>query len=304
MDACRGLSVLAMLFANLLNVFLRHVPTWLRHNQGDVLRTLDFPAPMFQFLIGVSLVLYLGKRTRGGSPFRARLQAMRRFALLLVLGVFLDSVGALRVTPRWGVLQTLAEGGLLATLLAPASDPVLAALSLGLLALFSGAWNGEVHRGPLAALAFVPLTLGGVLVGRGLETPTPRRTCAIRSILLALASGALAVVFFRAGVPFNKLIGTSSFVALAVAVSAAALGGLAAVEELRVVFPNWLVAVGQYALNAWVLQYVLVFYPAWLLFPGWRRLTFRVGLVVVVAATSTVAALAVVLGRRGFRVPI
>ena len=293
-----------MLFANLGNVFLRHVPKWLRHNQGDVLRPLDLPAPMFQFLIGVSLVLYLGKRTSQGTARAARLQAMRRFTLLLVLGVLLDSIGALRVTPRWGVLQTLAEGGLLATLLASASDPVLAALSIGLLALFSGAWNGEVHRGPLAALAFVPLTLGGVIVGRGLETPAPRRACAARSAVLALASGALAAVFFRAGVPFNKLIGTSSFVALAVAVSATALGALAALEELGLVLPGWLVTVGQYALNAWVLQYVLVFYPAWLLFPGWRRLTLRVGLVVIVATTSAVAALAVVLGRRGFRVPI
>jgi len=111
-------------------------------------------------------------------------------------------------------------------------------------------------------------------------------------------------VLFRAGVPFNKVIGTSSFVALAVAVSAAALGALAALEELGLVLPGWLVTVGQYALNAWVLQYVLVFYPAWLLFPGWRRLSLRVGLVVIVATTAAVAALAVVLGRRGFRVPI
>ena len=293
-----------MLFANLLNVFLRHVPTGLRHNQGDVLRPLDFPAPMFQFLIGVSLVLYLGKRTRQGSTAAARLQAMRRFTLLLALGVLLDSVGALRVEPRWGVLQTLAQGGLLVTLLASASDPVLAALAIGLLALFSGTWNGEVHRGPIAALAFAPLTLGGVLVGRGLESPTPRRTCALRAAVLALGSGALAAVFFRAGVPFNKLIGTSSFVALAVAVSAVTLGALAGLEELHLVSPRWLVSVGQYALNAWVLQYVLVFYPAWLIFPGWRRLGFRLGLVVVVATTSALAALAVALGRRGFRVPI
>jgi hypothetical protein len=293
-----------MLFANLLNVFLRHVPTGLRHNQGDVLRPLDFPAPMFQFLIGVSLVLYLGKRSRQGSTAAARLQAMRRFTLLLVLGVLLDSVGALRVEPRWGVLQTLAEGGLLATLLASASDPVLAALAVGLLALFSGTWNGEVHSGPLAALAFVPLTLGGVLVGRGLESPTPQRSCALRAAVLALGSGALAAVFFRAGVPFNKVIGTSSFVALAVAVSAAALGVLAGLEALGLVSPRWLVSIGQYALNAWVLQYVLVFYPAWLIFPGWRRLGFRLGLVVVVATTSALAALAVALGRRGFRVPI
>jgi len=60
LDACRAVAVLSMLFANLMNVFLRVVPSMLAHNQGDSLRVFDFPAPFFQFLSGVSLVLFLG----------------------------------------------------------------------------------------------------------------------------------------------------------------------------------------------------------------------------------------------------
>ena len=47
-DACRGLAVIGMLLANLVNVFLTDVPGPLSHNQGDSLRLFDLPAPVFQ----------------------------------------------------------------------------------------------------------------------------------------------------------------------------------------------------------------------------------------------------------------
>jgi len=56
----------------MMNVFLRRVPEVLQHNEGDILRAFDFPAPVFQFLIGVSLVLFLRKRTVGGLTGPAR----------------------------------------------------------------------------------------------------------------------------------------------------------------------------------------------------------------------------------------
>src|SRR4029077_7201544 len=107
-DACRGVAVVGMLAANLVNVYLRHVPSVLAHNQGPSLRLFDLPAPLFQFLIGVSLTLFLRNRIAGGrTPAAARLDAARRFALLIALGVVLDGIGGLSVAPRWGVLQTL-----------------------------------------------------------------------------------------------------------------------------------------------------------------------------------------------------
>ena len=85
-----------MLFANFVNVFLHRVPRLLTHNYGDVLRPFDFPAPVFQFLIGVSLALFLEKHARLGRTARgAKVAALRRFALLVLLGMLLDCVGAL-----------------------------------------------------------------------------------------------------------------------------------------------------------------------------------------------------------------
>ena len=307
LDACRGLAVVTMLFANFVNVFLHRVPLPLTHNYGDLLRPFDFPAPVFQFLIGVSLTLFLRKHVQlGRTPHRAKLAALRRFALLILLGMLLDCVGALHVGLRWGVLQTLGLGGMIATLLADAPGEGILGVAIALLGCFSGALNGEVHASPIAALAFVPLTLGGLLVGRLL--PRGQRRELGRFIryttALALGAGALAAAFYAAGIPFNKVVGTSSFVALAAGVSAAALAGTALAESLGMRFPDWLRAVGGNALTAWVLQYVLVYYPAWIAFPSWRRLPFVPGMAAILATTAALSALTVALGRRGIRIPI
>ena len=311
LDACRALAVLGMLFANMMNVFLRRVPEVLQHNEGDILRAFDFPAPVFQFLIGVSLVLFLRKRTVSGltSP-RARLTAVRRFVLLIGLGIVLDSAPALlgiltlSEWPRWGVLQTLGLGGLLATGVSELPDGAVAALALGLLAFFFRGAPAEVHHYPLAGLTFVPLTLAGLLVGRGLEAGPPERQFIRRAAAAAVAGVGWSAAAQLAGVPFNKALGTSSFVAIATAASAALLLATAALERAGVAFPDWLLAVGANALTAWVLQYLLVYYPAWLVFWGWKRLPLLPGMAAVVAALAALSALSIALGRRGIRIPI
>ena len=294
-----------MLGGNLVNVFLHRTPWILRHNEGDVLRPFDLPAPTFQFLVGVSLALFLRARRAGGrGADEARRDAFRRFALLILLGMLLDCVGALTVQLRWGVLQTLGLGGIVATVLSGSSAATIVAIALGLLGMFSGTWNGEVHHDPIAALAFVPLTLAGLLIGRGLDGRAPLAECMRRCLLVALTGAALAAVLRGVGIPFNKLTGSSSFVALATAVAAAVLGAAAGIEALLGALPGWVAEVGRNALTAWVLQYVLVFYPAWIVFPGWRRLALSTGVVVVGATATFLSALAVALGRRGIRIPL
>src|SRR5207248_7789475 len=118
----------------------------LSHNrEGDSLRAFDFPAAIFQFLVGVSLVLFLERRRAArGARARLRLLALFRFALLLVLGIVLDDFGAFQAwPPRWGVLQTLALGGAAGTALATLPDTLVAAVALVLLGLFSGVANGD-----------------------------------------------------------------------------------------------------------------------------------------------------------------
>lgn len=296
-DACRGVAVLGMLIANLVNVFVTDVPDFLSHNQGDTLRLFDFPAPIFQFLVGVSLPLFL--YARGGRAGRQRKRdALRRFTLLILLGMVLDGVAALSVVPRWGVLQTLGIGGIVATLLYDVPDEVAVGIVLVLLGIFSGAANGVVHENPIAALAFVPLTLAGSLLGKRLrEGPAP-------AVAVALVGIGIAGVLFAAGVPFNKMRGTSSFVALTAAVSAAMLAVALRIDERGRRFPWWLLAVGRNALTTWVTLYLVVYYPAWLAFPAWQRLPTLPGAVVALVVTAVLCLTTIALWRRGLRVPL
>jgi len=305
LDACRGGAVVAMLFANFVNVFLHEVPNVLAHNRGNTFRLFDFPAPFFQFLSGVSLVLFLEMRradglTSGGS----KLAAVRRFLVLIGLGVLLDGIGSLQLRPRWGVLQTLGLGGLVATVIASLPDLAVTAVTMCLLALFSGRYNGEVHGSPIAAIAFVPLTLAGVVLGRGLRAGRLRRMFLQRAAGVTTVGAVVAAGAYLAGVPFNKVLGTSSFAGLAGALSAATLLATAEWEQQGRRFPAWLLALGRDALTAWVLQYVLVYYPAWLLFPTWGRLPLVPGLLAAIVAVTGVATLTVTLGRRGLRVSL
>jgi len=303
-DAARGVAVVAMLAANLVNVFFEDIPPVLAHNQGNSLRFFDLPAPAFQLLVGVSLPLFLASRAKAGrSAAEARRDAMRRYAMLVLLGIALDCAGRLTLVPQWGVLQTLGLGGMVATLLATASDRTVVAVSLALLAVFVTGSSGEVHGGPFAAFAFVPLTLLGLVVGRALGR-MPRRAFAIWSTWVAAAAFASALALFHAGIRFNKIHGSSSFVLLAAAASTALLAVAATGDEAQHGHPRWLLLVGRNALTAWVMLYVLVYYPAWIVVPSWGRLALAPGAVAVATTTAAICMTTVRLGRRGIRVPL
>jgi hypothetical protein len=202
------------------------------------------------------------------------------------------------------VLQTLGLGGAVATTVAYLSDAAVCGLALVFLGVFSGHANGVVHENPVAALAFVPLTLGGLLLGRGLGAAGRHAAFQRRAATIMLAGLTLGVAAYAAGVSFNKMFGTSSFVALAIGLSSGLLLVLAALEQTGLRFPDWLLAIGSNALMAWVLQYVLVYYPAWLVFPAWHRLPLVAGMAAAWGTLAALSALTVMLGRRGIRIPI
>jgi predicted acyltransferase len=304
-DVSRGIAVVAMLVANLVNVCLHDIPSALTHNQGDVLRAFDLPAPVFQLLVGVSLPLFIAHRRRQGLTMRgATVEATRRFVLLVLLGMLLDGIGKLSPVPGWGVLQTLGLGGIVATALLPYSPAVRLAVAAALLACYSGAANGVVHARPDAALAFVPLTLVGTLVGDAIaegDSPEDVAWLCIRTGALALAA---ALVLHAEGIPFNKVTGSSSFVAFATATGLAIVALGAAWEASGRPFPRWLLGTGRNALTAWVLLHVLVYYPAWLVFPSWERLALAPGLASVAAITMLLCVTTLALARRGIRVAL
>jgi len=142
----------------------------------------------------------------------------------------------------------------------------------------------------------------GVVVGRGLGTVGPTPQFIRRAALVGAGAFLLAGALFADGVPFNKVVGTSSFVALTAGTTAALLAGLAGFEATGRRFPAWLLVLGRDALTAWVLLYVLVYYPAWLVHPGWSQIAFAPGALAALTTMVALSSLTVALGRRGLRV--
>jgi predicted acyltransferase len=303
LDVARALAVVTMLVGNLINVFVPEHPRWLAHNLGDELLPFDLPAPIFQFLIGVSLALFLARRSAARDGGEARLLAVRRFAILVVLGAVLDGIAAGRLEFRWGVLQTLGVGGLVATALATSSDVVVLAVAAAILVTHYGPGNNEVHRSALDCLPFVPLTLLGYVVGRPLARRDHESFKRRASVTAALCVG-LAIVLRLAGIPYNKVTGTSSFVLLTSSVSAVLLLGVEYLEESGWVFPPALSILGANALTAWVLQYVVVFYPVYFLLGSPVALPELAGLAVVGMTVLVLSLLTLALAGRGFRIPL
>ena len=302
LDAARGLAVIAMLLANLINVFAPVRPRWLGHNLGDELQLFDLPAPVFQLLIGTSLMLFLARHARAGAPEIVRRLAIRRFVMLIALGGVLDALAAGHLEVRWGVLQTLGMGGLIAVVFASTSDAVALGVAALILVTHYGPGNNAVHRSAMDCLPFLSLTLLGLVVGRPLASGD-RARFRRRAFIAAWSCLALAIGLRLAGIPFNKVTGTSSFVALAGAVGSTLLLALESIDASGLPAPRSLVVLGANALTAWVLQYVLVFYPVTyaVTLP---ELSVAANLGIVVVAAGALAALTLALARRGIRVPI
>jgi hypothetical protein len=92
-------------------------------------------------------------------------------------------------------------------------------------------------------------------------------------------------------------------VALAASVGATLLAGLETLDAHGIDMPRPLSILGANALTAWVLQYVLVFYPVtYAITPPDLSVAANLGMVVLVAIGLMATTLA--LARRGIRIPI
>lgn len=98
-DAFRGLSMLAMIFANDLDMaMIRGVPWWMKHAKfsapnPDFLTFVDVIAPAFLFIVGASIPLAIGRRlARGDSVWRIGTHILLRTASLLIIGVFMGNM--------------------------------------------------------------------------------------------------------------------------------------------------------------------------------------------------------------------
>jgi predicted acyltransferase len=114
-DVCRGVVIAGMLLVNNL-VWTSGTPGQLMHAAwGQGVTFTDMILPWFVFIIGVTIPLAAG--TGRSGPARA-LRALRRAALLIALGIAIDSLQFHGLTVGMDVLQLLGLSYLTAVVLA------------------------------------------------------------------------------------------------------------------------------------------------------------------------------------------
>jgi predicted acyltransferase len=265
LDVFRGLTVLLMLLVNFPG-WTGHYYAALSHREWDGCSPADLVFPFFLFIVGVSLAYGLaGARREPARQRRVLLTVLRRTAILLALGMFIDLVprfyftsfripgvlqriglvflacSLLYLKTSWRtqlkVLVGLLVGYCLLLLLVPV--PGVGAPSLERLTNL-GTWLDRLiftqrhlysefysydPEGLLTTLPAVGTGLLGVLSGQWLRQPRP---AAERVAWLLLASAALIVLglIWNGWFPINKQLWTSSYVLYSGGLAGATLGML------------------------------------------------------------------------------
>lgn len=323
LDALRGLAVVVMLLVN--NPGDREATLWpLRHSEWAGLSPADLVFPVFLFAVGASL------------PFSSRAttarSAVRRSALLFLLGCALSSVRLGEPVVTMGVLQHIAGAYLVGwavtrlprRLWAPAAGAMLAVGWLvyevvggpgvvpgsyaeattpaGVLDTWlMGAPRAEgVVATVLSAVSVVAGAVVGAMVRDGLPAPVVRR----RALLTAGACGAAGLVL-AVDVPVVKALWTPSYALLGHAAACALLALLLTLPDrpqalLRTVGANplavyVLATLAGYTVLEWLRHSAVGLLGQAL--PGWT-----VSLVWALLAAGLGCAVAVVLRRRGITV--
>lgn len=113
LDSARGLTVLLMIFVNTVAPFTA-IPAWCKHAEGFGFNFADAIAPIFMFIMGLSLDISFAKRLKQGMrPTIGHF--LKRFGLLFLFGtigtvmIFFIEHGAI----EWIIFQNLAVAGLI-----------------------------------------------------------------------------------------------------------------------------------------------------------------------------------------------
>src|SRR3989338_4520675 len=320
-DVFRGIIVIKFLFSNALGSFTREreIPFALKHNQGNALLLSDFTAALFAFLIGIGLAISYSRRIAKGQKLSEIFIAYaKRFGMLLVVGLILDSVSYSKLTTQnpelivaWGVLQTLAVAGAIAALTILFSNAIRIAIALVILlvygylllnnASFFDLINKSLHGGPVGAISFGAISIFGLIAGSIVLQKSEWQKLQKLS-LIAIALFALAM-FVSTIIPFNKLLVTPSYSLITSAVGFALMAIIYYMVEIKKVNSSIIKKFGANALFAWIIQYPLIYYPLGKLYK-FQFASFLEGMALSLAFVIVVYVLIIFAEKKGIRLAL
>ena len=171
LDAYRGLIMLTLLCGGIFHSLAGHpIFGWLAlHNEHVAWEGAvywDLIQPAFMFMVGVSMPFAFAARTARGDAWGSQARhALRRAAMLVVIGVLLDHIGADRVQIGFmRVLQQIAVGYLAAFLVLGRSLRTQALVVAAILVAYQWLWMVNPWNGPGG-----PWAMGNVNIGSAFD---------------------------------------------------------------------------------------------------------------------------------------
>lgn len=270
-DVYRGLAVFIMLFAHFfVNLLSNYAPPFLEYGKAGQLSLGDLVTPMFLFIVGMVLFISVSKRRKQKKPGITG-HILKRFSLLIILGLFLDMtamVGGPRLIFTWGILEVIGLAGIITYFLLSFSVKkkilIIALIALvysyllnspEFVSLILSARHGSV----LGSFSWVIITLIGSIVGE-LLIKLKRKDFMLNNFRLSMF--AIIIGFtLSALIPFNKNLVTPSYTIASAGIVSLIFLILFYLVEVKKISINALREFGTSALTVFVLQYILVIYP-------------------------------------------
>jgi predicted acyltransferase len=264
LDQFRGLAILLMVFGNAMAHY-DSVPAYLQHAPADGFTLPDIVMPMFFFAMGYAAELsFLSRVKRDGASKTVSHLLFRNF-VLIGYGI----LGTLLVKDHpWDILEALGAAGLLAIpllFLQPAVRLTLAVISLvayqaGISFFFNptGAdsyWHGAM-AGALATFSWIFILVAGSCLSAWLKGKvyTSKIVWPAVAGAILIAAGAALNPF----IPFNKHLGSISYILLSTGSCACGLMLLMVLSERFHLSLPPLQAMGRNALVLYMLSCVLI----------------------------------------------
>ncbi len=307
LDMIRGLAIVSMLFVNTLTFLSSSLPLFLQHNTGGMLPA-DLIAPLFQFILGVSLVISVNKRKeRGESVWK---HVLKRGLLLILIGLVLDWSTTGFQELKWGILQSLGIGLVMGYLFISMSGLhraiVAVVILLGYSALVeyvpwvAGNILGNTHGGPLGAISYGTVTIFGTIAGTWFydKKERPGKAMAAGFGLMVLSGLTNTVI------PFNRLIVSSSYMLFSAGICFVIMALFYILGEQKKKDIKVLGVFGRNALSLWIAQYIFFYLPLIYSVGGCCYLPAYLGFAGAVIVLPVYYVMADVLEWKGIRIPI
>ena len=163
---------MSMILVNFL-AFFDSTPSFLKHAHDQSMTFADLVAPLFLFVLGMMYRKSLVRRVSKTGRSSTYLHYVRRYLLVLVLGIIGGCVVQMRITFDWGILQAIGLAGIIALPfmeLAWLWRTVTGVLFLGLhgfgiLPFAQDAIAVAKHGGPMSTLAWAAVILFSSIAG-------------------------------------------------------------------------------------------------------------------------------------------